>query len=288
MLKDIKIGYIVLHYQAVDETCACVDSLKKVAIEKDIIIIVDNHSPNGSGEVLCRKFQHDINIEVILNSENLGFAKGNNVGYAEAKNKYQCDFIVMLNNDTLVVQSDFRDRIISAYEKYHFAVMGPKILQKDGTVNPCSPTLPVHTGLRRARIGQISNFVRFLLAIFDLDIWFGQLVDKPSDSKDHALEYRENIQISGCCFIFSKEYIDRFEGLNPETFMYLEEIILYMRVKNAGLKIIYNPDIEIVHLEDVATQAAFKGKSRMARRFKYKCQMGSFRVLIRELKGNVK
>lgn len=285
MDKKHKIGYVILHYQALEETRACVSTLLKILDGQDIVIIVDNHSPNGSGETLCREFLHTAGVTVVLNGENMGFARGNNVGYCLAKHKYRCDFIVMLNNDTLVRQADFRDRILAAYDTCHFAVMGPKILCADGTVNPCSPSVPVHTSVRRARIGQISNCIRYLLSIFNLDVWTGQILDRHLQSGNPETEvYQENIQVAGCCLVFSKEYIDRFEGLNPGTFMYLEETILYIMVKKAGLKMVYNPALEIVHLEDAATLEAFKGKARKARQFKYKCQMQSFKVLLEEIK----
>lgn len=289
MIRNYKIGYVVLHYQVFKETCACVETLLKVSDANDVIFIVDNNSPNNSGELLRQKFQNAVNIVVILNSKNMGFAQGNNVGYAQAKHKYNCDFIILLNNDTLVQQEDFRDKIVTAYEKHHFAVMGPKILCADGTVNPCSPVVPIHTSLRRARIGQISNYIRYLLSIFNLDIWFEQILHNYQNNQNNQTElYQENVQVAGCCWIFSKEYIDKFEGLNPNTFMYLEEIILYVMVKKAGLKIMYNPELEIVHLEDAATLESFNGKTKKARQFKYKCQMHSFKVLLEELRKQEK
>lgn len=282
-MNKSRIGYVILHYQAINETLDCVASIKKVCDQDDVIIIVDNCSPNGSGKILYEKFQNEIDIKVIRNTENLGFAKGNNAGYTIAKQDYKCDFIVMLNNDTLMIQHDFRDKLTVAYEHYHFAVMGPKILQKDGNVNPSNPSIPVHTNIFRARIGQVSNYVRYILAVFGLDIVFGQLVDKKKESTNRTEDLQEDVQLSGCCWIFSKDYVERFDGINSETFMYLEEILLYIRVKNAGLKIIYNPELEIIHLEDAATLETFKGKTKKARQFKYRCQMQSFKVLIKEL-----
>lgn len=284
-MNKSRIGYVILHYQAINETLDCVASIKNVCDQNDVIIIVDNCSPNGSGKKLFEKFKNETNIIVILNLENLGFAKGNNAGYIIAKQDYKCDFIVMLNNDTLMIRHDFRDKLIEAYEHYHFAVMGPKILQKDRRVNPSNPSIPVHTSISRARIGQVSNYVRYILAIFGLDIVFGQLVDKRTEASNRAENLQEDVQLSGCCWIFSKDYIERFDGINEKTFMYLEEILLYIRVKNSGLKIIYNPELEIIHLEDAATLETFKGKTKKARQFKYRCQMQSFKVLINELKG---
>lgn len=280
-----KIGYIILHYLTISETINCVNSIRTIKSNEDIIIIVDNCSPNGSGEVLKKTFQDETDIMVIINSVNYGFAKGNNVGYNVAKQKYNCDFVVMLNNDTLIVQRDFRSKLIDAYEKYHFAVMGPKILQKDGSVNPSNPSIPIHISVSRARIGQVSNYVRYFLAIFGLDIVFGKLVDKRVELSKNFDDLQEDVQLAGCCWVFSKDYMERFEGINSETFMYLEEILLYIRVKKAGLRIIYNPELEIIHLEDAATLETFKGKSKKARMFKYRCQMQSFKVLIKELKG---
>lgn len=267
-----------------NETMDCVGSIKKICDENDVIIIVDNNSPNASGKELDEKYQNDKNIKVILNTENLGFAKGNNVGFAAAKKDYRCDFIVMLNNDTLVLQPDFKGKMIAAYEQYHFAVMGPKILQKDGMVNCGNPMMPIHTNLLRARVGQISNYVRYLLSFADLDVKFGRMADKGIYDNDLSKQFHEDVQLAGCCWIFSKEYISRFDGINSGTFMYLEEILLYLRIKKNGLRIIYNPDLEIVHLEEAATLKSFEGKTKKVRQFKYKCQMDSFKVLIEELK----
>lgn len=284
MSKKYKIGWIVLHYEALKETYACVETVLHISTENDHIIIVDNHSPNGSGQELLTRFQDITNVDIILNEENAGFARGNNVGYAIAKHKYRCDFIVLLNNDTLIRQEDFRNKLLAAYKIHHFAVMGPKILCGDGTCNPCSPAIPIHTTLTRARLGQASNYIRYILSICNLDLWIGRILDKRLQTNlCQTDQYRENVQIAGCCMIFSKEYIDRFEGLNPGTFMYLEEIILYIRVAKAGLKIAYNPELEIIHLEDAATLKSFQGKTGKVRRFKYKCQMNSFKVLIYEL-----
>lgn len=284
-MKKSRIGFIILHYQTINDTIACVESIKNACNEDDIIIIVDNFSPNGSGRLLTEKYSQDINVEIIINKDNFGFAKGNNVGFIKAKEKYQCEYIVMMNNDTLLIQQDFRNRIISAYEQYGFAVMGPKILQKDGTVNCGNPTIPIHTNIMRARIGQISNYIRYFLSFVDLDTKFGQLVDKQVVDEKYSEQYHEDVQLAGCCWIFSREYISRFDGINPDTFMYLEEILLYLRIKRTGLKIIYNPDLEIVHLEEATTLETFSGKKRNARRFKYRCQMKSFKVLINELIG---
>jgi len=279
---EYKLGYIILHYQAVEETFNCVSSIKQIKAPYDIIIIVDNSSPDASGVLLKKKYA-GTGVDVILNERNEGFARGNNTGYAKAKYEYHCDFIIMLNNDTLIKQEGFREKVIASYEKHHFAVMGPRVLNSHGEDSGCSPIHLIHTSRRRAKIGQLSNYLRYFLSVFDLDTVFGRLVDRNGSRGIRTEEYQEDVQVSGCCLVCSKEYINRFEGLNPETFMYLEEAILYVRVRKAGIKIIYDPEVEIVHLGDMATLEMFHGEERKARQFKYRCQMDSFKALIQEM-----
>ena len=80
--------FVILHYQTVSETTQCVSSIiNNIEYDNKHIIIVDNSSPNKSGTYLKEYYKYDKNIEVIINKENLGFAKGNNIGYAYARNE---------------------------------------------------------------------------------------------------------------------------------------------------------------------------------------------------------
>ena len=118
--------FVILHYQALKETLDCVRSIKNNIAKDYKIIIVDNLSPNNSGEQLKKQFSQDNRIVVILNRENCGFAKGNNIGYQEAK-RYDPDYIVVLNSDTVLLQSNFLVLVEEAYKKYKFDVLGPDI-----------------------------------------------------------------------------------------------------------------------------------------------------------------
>lgn len=62
-MNNMKIAFVILHYQNIDVTIDCVEHLKKLQeIEKHNIIIVDNASPNESGNVLSDMYKNDINI----------------------------------------------------------------------------------------------------------------------------------------------------------------------------------------------------------------------------------
>src|SRR5699024_3362440 len=100
--QDVKaeIGFVILHYQVLQETLACIASIEAhIDTANYAIIVVDNASPNGSGKILAKRFVNSERVQVIVNEENLGFSQGNNVGYRCAK-ALGCTFICLCNNDT--------------------------------------------------------------------------------------------------------------------------------------------------------------------------------------------
>lgn len=72
----MKIVFVILHYLAIDETYKSVDSIeKKIDTDMYKIVIVDNASPDKSGALLKEHYKNDDHVEVLLNQENLGFAR---------------------------------------------------------------------------------------------------------------------------------------------------------------------------------------------------------------------
>ena len=120
-------GFVVLHYLAYEMTLQCTESLLGLAGEKHIVI-VDNASPNGSGQRLTEHFAGNPEVTVLPAPQNEGFARGNNLGYSHLREHFSCDFIVVLNNDVLIPDTSFIDKVKSIYQATPFAVLGPDIL----------------------------------------------------------------------------------------------------------------------------------------------------------------
>ena len=75
----MKFAFVILHYNVLEETEKCIESIKTRCDADDYaIIVVDNKSPNDSGSILNKKYADDTKVAVILNDKNLGFANGNN------------------------------------------------------------------------------------------------------------------------------------------------------------------------------------------------------------------
>ena len=71
-----KFAFVILHYLTIDDTIACIDSIiNNIEYDKYTIVVVDNGSENNTGKLLKNKYSGSKKIRILLNVENLGFAK---------------------------------------------------------------------------------------------------------------------------------------------------------------------------------------------------------------------
>lgn len=263
------IVFIILHYCTQNDTIACIDSIRQKTENASYhIVVVDNASANGSLEILQKEYSDAADVTLIANSENLGFARGLNIGINYARKNFDPDFIALVNNDIMLVSSDFTSKVRSKYEQYHFAVLGPMIVTADGLCN----VNPVFEQPRNAdemksliasygRIEKVCN--AHLFGLYSVLKKFKPKKKKPV--KTLHLNDLTDCMLHGCFWILSRKFFTKFDGLNPETFLYVEEDILYLSVLRAGLHTLYTPDICIYHKENSSTDAVLPRSSDKAR-----------------------
>lgn len=286
-----KIAFLILHYNTIEDTEKCVSSIiKNVPNHLSYIVIVDNNSSNNSGYLLQKKYCKCNNITVILNDKNLGFAKGNNMGFKYIKNNLDVDFIAMINNDTYLLDSNFYDIVINEYKNSNFDVLGPKILLPNNQINPIQKKLITRKQLKlkMVRLKIMYWCSKFnIMSIYE----YNKNLLKRILKKEIGLENnynsdvnkrQENVVLHGAFLIFSKNYIKKFDGLDDRTFMYMEEKILAARLKKEGMKSVYNPKLIIFHNEDSATNSIMKS-TREKDMFVYKNAFISSKILYNEL-----
>lgn len=264
-MNSPKIVFVVLQYFTSSDTISCVGSILKLDNTNNIkVIIVDNASPNDAGNYIRNYYLNDPKVIVFINSENLGFAKGHNVGFAYAKNELKADYIILLNNDTYILQSDFTERLLKVASEHSFDILGPDIVSPDGSrhQNPKPETIhdkhSLKKSLRQHRLLLVLNY----MAIEEILERFKKIII-PKKVKLQAMHHDkvlENVKLSGACLIFYTTYIKKYDGLYPKTFLYSEEAILTYIARRDNLKAIYSPDLQIVHTEDATTNKMFNNK----------------------------
>lgn len=291
-MKEIRkyktdISFIILHYNVIDETINCVDSIKdNIDTNNYHIVIVDNASPNKSGKQLFDIYKNDTNITVILNKENLGFARGNNVGIKYSIEKLNSMFVCCLNNDTLLFQTDFLEMIENEYIASNAAVIGPMVFLKNNSVQSFTPILlPVREYEKQLdkliNEKKIDSIKRCLLR-FEIIRFINSLIK--FNRKNNLRDKQYNVVLHGCCLIFTPIFFSKLNGFNPKTFMFREEELLYLSLKKENLISLYSPLIKIKHLEDMATDSAYKNTEEKERFLKSN-QIKSLEILISELKN---
>jgi len=197
------------------------------------------------------------------------------------------DFIALINNDTIIEQTDFILKIIEEYERQIFHIFGPDILStKDGGhQNPRTITLQNEVELKwLVRVYYIKLFLNYFLLDDILEktkkrIFKTTWIKTGEDFVPTWKEKRENAKLHGSALVFSREYINAYDGLYPKTFMHSEEAILYFIVKRDKLRTIYSPDVKILHKEDSSTEAVYN-KGYRKRRFYYKNFIKSGKVFL--------
>ena len=287
-----KMGFLILHYKVIAETIKCVESIKKnIPLDLCEIVIVDNGSLNNTGEKLANLYKNEKNIKIIILKRNLGFARGNNIGFRYLLNRAGCLFICMLNNDTEILQDNFYDLIMEEYEKSFCAVIGPKIILNNNKVQKLySKEVTIESvtnDINYMKKQLFYNRIHIVKVVNSINSFFSHIYSFKgrtiSQGTDQGEIRKEGIVLRGCCLIFTPQYTEKFDGINDSTYMYREEEFLYLRLKENGMKSVYNPQIIIRHYEDASTDYVYKNLNEKIK-FQFENDIKSSKLLIKELK----
>lgn len=258
-------AFVILHYRAIDTTRKCVESIKALAGAKHIVI-VDNASPNGTGAELTQEFASDPYVDVILNPDNSGFARGNNLGVRYVADELDADFVCVLNNDVEIQQHGFIEGIERIYEEHPFDLLGPDILSVFSGIHQSPKSLHAVNleGVRKKRafVRRSQNPVLLLLSSGEKNspaIWrIAQRRNRAKQNIDSA-KAMESVVLHGSCVIFSRRYIDRHpEPFYPKTFMYYEMEILDWLCRRENCVVRYDPSISVLHYQYVASKMEYR------------------------------
>lgn len=304
----VNVVFIILHYKIFDVTSKCIRSLLHLnQIENCRIIVYDNGSNNGSFEQLKQHFSRCPQVEIYKSDTNLGFSTGNNRAYKIAKS-YNPKFIVTLNNDVVIKQSDFISRLTNIYDKHGFFVLGPDIYipYQEIHQNPFYIEYPSLDQLdkeievyrnnladrkseqKREQIKRYKNAIRRYIPSYLLHIF------RTLKVRLKLLDFREknyknmltNPVLHGACLIFSQLYIDENDKLfEPETKFYYEELLLALKCKTLGYSVIYTPELQVLHYHEVSTKKSTKTVEQYLL-FQAQNMLDSFEILEKALKEN--
>lgn len=226
MTPDLSI--IIVNYNTCTLLDNCLQSIYDNSTMALELIVVDNGSTDSSLKMITTKYPK---VKLINNKNNVGFAKANNQGFKESTGK----FVIYLNSDT-IVEPRALEKIIKFMQTHPKAdLMGPKLLNEDGSLQVSTFKLP--------------NVINSLG-----DPIFGFYPIAPfSKITSFYASYEEARPvgwISGACVVAKRDAMEKLSGWDENFFMYSEDVLLGVRAHQVGLKVWYFPEAEIIHLRN--------------------------------------
>ena len=226
----LDLSIIIVNWNANDLLKKClqhIDSTTKAITYETIVI--DNNSGDGSQHMVKTGFP---TVTLIENKHNVGFASANNQGIAVSKGRY----ILLLNSDAFVGQNTL-DAMVAFMDDHPEAGMSAcKLLYEDGSLQRSCYAFP-------------SLATEFYIAV-QLD----KLFPKSHEFGKFAMSYwdfndvRAVDAVMGAFMLVRREVIEQVGGMDESYFMYSEEIDWCYRIKQQGWEILFNPDVQTVHL----------------------------------------
>jgi GT2 family glycosyltransferase len=263
-----KLSIIIVSYNTKELLRECLfslfDSLKNFNFET---IVVDNDSKDGSAEEVQNRFPK---VKLIRNQKNEGFAVANNQALRLMRGKYA----VLLNPDTLIVDSSLTKMVKFLEEHKRVGILGCKIVNPDGSSQASAFPLPTLKDLL------LSGFAAGW-------IFWGRCIQRYSSRYYVSQKLPVKVGwVSGACLMVRKRIIDEIGLLDENFFLFSEDVDWCIRANRKGWAVVFYPEAIIIHYGGQSAQKnlALKISSFYQKRFYFgKKHFGRFALLILKL-----
>ncbi len=202
---------VVLNYRTPDQTSLAINSLRTSSTPPAEILVVDNHSCDGSAAILRSAFQ---DVRVIESAANLGFSGGCNLGIRDALER-PARFVLLVNSDA-VLAPDAATHLLAAMEQNPLlGIAAPVLLSREEPdhVSSAGIFFSERTGRMRHRAAG------------------GRFAVLGSD------EVRLVDAVSGCVMLIRREVFERIGLLDEAYFFSFEDIDFCLRARDAGFQV---------------------------------------------------
>jgi N-acetylglucosaminyl-diphospho-decaprenol L-rhamnosyltransferase len=257
-----ELALVVVNYDSGDHLRNCISQLRPAAGSTAVqVVVVDNASTDGSRDGVA-----GLDAEVLLleNPQNRGYGRACNQGFAATDSAFVC----FLNPDIVPEPASLSQMLQAIADRPEVGVLGPRLVNPDGSTYPSCRVVPrLGVAVGHAIFGLFSDNNRFTRAYKLMDV-------------DHGSE-QEVEWVSGAAMLVRREAFEQVGGFDEGFFMYVEDLDLCARIREAGWKSLYFPGATMLH--HVA------GSSR---RYPYKMirhhHFSLIRYFARRLKGPLK
>jgi N-acetylglucosaminyl-diphospho-decaprenol L-rhamnosyltransferase len=240
----IDVSVIIVSWNVRELLLRCVQTLLSPEVRGDLsleIIVVDNASDDGSLEAL-KAFPC---LRVIRNTSNLGYGKGNNIGFVASQGRY----LLVLNPDAHPLPGSLQALIRFAEAVPKAGIVAPRLLNPDGSVQPGAFHFPT-LAMAALDLFPIPHFVPGRIRAW---LWNSGLNGRYRNEALRTQPFRVDHPL-GASMLIRLEAYREVGGFDCSIFMYAEEIDLALRYAKVGWECWQVPSAQTVHLGGQSTR----------------------------------
>lgn len=221
---------VIVNYNSFDDTLKCVSQLiNQREISAQNIHIIDNYSPDGSGEQLREALPLEVNV--ILSQENNGFGAGVNIGTKAGR----APFILILNPDCYPAKANIF-LVLEHFSRHaDIGIIGADLISPDGSLQYSARTF--YSGL------DILIRRSFLKSIFPFN-----MLNESHLMKRHPRHAAFDVDwVMGTGMFVRRHIFEDVGKMNEAYFLYMEDVDLCARVHEANYRVQLLPTVQFIH-----------------------------------------
>ena len=262
LYKKQSVSIIILNWNGWKDTIECLESLCRIDHPDYEIILVDNGSSNNSAGIIKKwaegkertsspikyfeytkeeldtgqylkgkkkfdSFPSDKKLFILKNDKNYGFTGGNNIAINQILEESRSEYILLLNNDTVVSQDFLTELVKVAQSRKNIGIVGSKIYNYDGKnrqkiIQSAGSTINLYTG--------------------NITMYGSNQIDRGQFDDIRTVDY-----ISGACLLIKREIVQKIGILDDDFFAYFEDVDWCLRAKEKKYDVVYAPASTIWH-----------------------------------------
>lgn len=231
-----EVGIVIVNWNTGELLKKCLLSLDSLS-EKDTIariVVIDNNSSDDSFYV-AQKHTYNILIDFIHNSTNEGFARACNKGIIKLQEAQKECHVLLLNPDTQVKPKSIAGMLDVFQRNKLAAVVGPKLLNTDGTLQRSVRRLPTWIVLALM-------FIKLHRILPSLSVF------KHYMAYNFDYEHESDVeQVMGAAFLIQNTALKDIGLLDERFMLWFEEVDFCARVLRAHRSVVYTPNATIIH-----------------------------------------
>lgn len=218
------VAVVIVNHETRDDLLACLDTLDAAGARE--VVVVDCGSTDGSVDAV-REARREVTV---LALDNVGYGRGANAGVARTTAPY----VVVANADTRFAPGSLHELAQGFVDAPDVAAAGPQVRYPDGRPQASARTFPT--------LGQAAGHA--LLGLW----WPGNPWTRAYRQTDVDPTVARDVDwLSGCALMLRREAFEDVGGFDPGYWMFVEDVDLGFRLRQAGWRVRFEPDAQVEH-----------------------------------------